>query len=107
MQYIKGIANILADSASRLRAVGLYHNLDFRDGEQELRTPFEPLPPVEQSTYMPIEGQDILIKSGTENLTQNYDKKTLPVTQTEEFKLSISNSTAKNYTFCNYILQHK
>ena len=27
-QYIKGIANVLADSVSRLRAVGIYHDLD-------------------------------------------------------------------------------
>ena len=43
VQHIKGIANILADSVSRLRAVGLYHNLDFKDNFQELKTPFESL----------------------------------------------------------------
>ena len=32
VHHIKGIANILADSVSRLRAVGLYHDLDFQNG---------------------------------------------------------------------------
>ena len=44
VQHIKGIANILADPVSRLRAVGLYHSLDFKDGQQGFRTPFEHLP---------------------------------------------------------------
>ena len=34
VQHIKGIANILADSVSRLRAIGLYYDLDFKDGQQ-------------------------------------------------------------------------
>ena len=59
VQHIKGTANIL--SLSRLRAVGLYHDLDFKNGQQELGTPFEPLPPVEQSTHKPIEVQEILL----------------------------------------------
>ena len=32
-QHIKRIANILANSMSRLRAVGLYYDLDLKDGE--------------------------------------------------------------------------
>ena len=83
MQHIKGITNSLADSVSSLRAVGLYHGLDFKDGQQELKTAFKPLPPVKQSTNTPIEVQEIFIKPDIENLTQNYDTlKTLPVTQT-------------------------
>ena len=31
VQHIKGIANVLADPVSRLRAVGLYHDLDLKD----------------------------------------------------------------------------
>ena len=31
VQHIKGIANVLADSVSRLKMVGLYHDIDFRD----------------------------------------------------------------------------
>ena len=53
VQHNKGIAYILADSVSRLRAVGLYHDLNFEDGQQEPGTPFEPLAPVEQSTHTP------------------------------------------------------
>ena len=44
VQHIKGIASILAESVPRIRAVGLYHDLDFKDGQQELSTPFESLP---------------------------------------------------------------
>ena len=73
MQHIKGIANILADSVSKLRAVDLYHNLDFKDGQQELGTLFKPLHPVEQSTHAPIDVQDIFVKPDRENLMQNYD----------------------------------
>ena len=89
MQHIKGVANILASSVSRLRAVGLYHDLDYKDGQQELSTPFKPLPPIVQSTHTPIEGHEIFVKPNIENLTQNHDTlKTLPVTQTQESKLS-------------------
>ena len=56
------MANILADSVSRLRAAGLYHDLDFKDGKQEIRTLFEPLTPVEQSTHTPIEVHQFFIK---------------------------------------------
>ena len=33
VQHNKGIANILADSVSRLRAVGFHHDLNFKDGQ--------------------------------------------------------------------------
>ena len=46
VQDIKRIANVLADSVSRLRAVGLYHNLDSKDHQQGFSSPFEPLPPI-------------------------------------------------------------
>ena len=58
---------------SRVKAVGLYHDLDFKDNLQELGTPFEPSPPVEQLTHTPIEVHEIVIKPNIENLTQNYD----------------------------------
>ena len=54
-QHIKGIANILADSVSILRAVGLYHDPECKDNLQELGKPFEPLPSVEQSIHTPKE----------------------------------------------------
>ena len=115
---------------SRLRAVGLYHNLNFKDGQQELQTPFEPLPLVEQATHIPIEVPEIFIKPYIENLTQNYDmQNTWPVTQPDESKLSLYNAspedipqleqklislselTPKNQTtkddiFCNNIIHH-
>ena len=69
------------------------YNLDFKYGQQELGTPFEPLPLVEQSTHIPIEVHEIFIKPNLENLAQNYNTlKTLPVTQTEESKLSLDNA---------------
>ena len=82
VQHIKGIANILADSVLRLRAVGIYHDLDFKDHQQELSIPFNPLPPVEQSTHTPIEVNEVFIAPDIENLMQNYDMlKTLLVIQ--------------------------
>ena len=93
VQHIKEIAKILADSVPILRIVGLYHDLDFKDGQQELRTTFEPLPPVKQSTHTPIEIHEMFFKPNIENLTQNDNAlKTLPVTQTEESKLSLDNT---------------
>ena len=97
VQHIKGIANILADSVPRLTAVGLYHDLGFKDGLQEFRTPFEPIPPVEQSTHMPIEVQESFIKPNIENITQNYNtQNTLPITQPEESKLSLDNASPED-----------
>ena len=40
--HIKGIANVLDDSVSGLRPVGLYHDLDFKDHQQDFSAPFEP-----------------------------------------------------------------
>ena len=37
VQHIKGIANALADSVSRLRTVGLYHDPDSRDHQQDIQ----------------------------------------------------------------------
>ena len=42
VQQIKGIANVLADSVSRLKALGLYHDLYFKDHQQEFSAPFSP-----------------------------------------------------------------
>ena len=53
VQHIKGIANILANSVSRLRAIGLYHDLDFKDCQQELNTPFKPLPLINNQLIPP------------------------------------------------------
>ena len=58
VQHIKRIANVLADSVSRLRAVGLYHDIDLKDHQQEFSIPFEPLPPVKPVTHTPLEVND-------------------------------------------------
>ena len=55
VQHIKGITNILADSVSRFRAVGPYHDFEHIGNLQQLGKPFKLLPTVEQSTYTPIE----------------------------------------------------
>ena len=64
------MTNIVADSFSRLKAVGLYHDLDFQNSQQELGTPFEPLPPVDQATHMPITVHKIFIKPDIETLAK-------------------------------------
>ena len=53
VKHIKGIANILADLVSRLKVVGLYHDIDLNDHQQEFSTPFEPLPHVEPVMHVP------------------------------------------------------
>ena len=59
VQHIKGIASVLADSVSRLRAVGFYHDLNSKDHQQEYSSPIEPLPAVEQVTHIPIQVNEI------------------------------------------------
>ena len=41
VQHIEGIA-------SKTQSSRFYHDLDFKDSQQELGTPFKPLPPVKQ-----------------------------------------------------------
>ena len=73
VQDIKGIANVLDDSASRLRAIGLYHDLNSMDHQQEFSSPFESLSPVQQATYTPIQVNEIFIAPDIEKLAANYD----------------------------------
>ena len=63
LQQIKGIANILADSVSRLKAAGLYHDLDLQKNQPDFGTPFEPLPPVEEAMHASIVVHEISIKT--------------------------------------------
>ena len=58
---------------SRLRAVGPYHILDFKDHQQEFSAPFMPFPPVEPTTHTPLEVNDVLITPDIEKHMQNYD----------------------------------
>ena len=63
LKHIKCIANILADSVSRLKAVGLYHDLGFQKGQPDLGSPFEPLPPVKQTMCSPLELSEMSVKT--------------------------------------------
>ena len=95
IQHIKGIANVLADSVLRLRAVGLYHDLDSMDCQQEFSSPFEPLPPVKKVTHMPIEVTEISIAPDIEKLLQNYDAlHDLPTAQMDKAELSLENASS-------------
>ena len=79
---------------SRLRAVGLYHDLNCKDHQQEFSSPFEPLPPVEQVTHMPIQVNGILIAPDIEKLATNYDAlHDLPAVQTDNASLSLENAS--------------
>ena len=73
VQHKKRIVNILADSVSRLTAVGIYHDIDSNDHEQEFSTPFKPLPPVEPVIHTLLEVNDAVINSDIERLMQAYD----------------------------------
>ena len=91
VQHIKGIVNTLADSVSRLKAVGLYHDLNFQNIQPELGRPFEPLPSVKQATHTPIEIHKHFIKPNIETLAQNYT-----AAQIDQPKLSIENASPKD-----------
>ena len=84
MKNINGIANILADSVSRLKAAGLYHDLDFPKSQPDLGTPFEPLPSIGQAMHSPIVVHKICIKNNVETIekqvtNQQTDYPNLPL----------------------------
>ena len=113
---------------SRLRAVGLFHDLNSKDSQQEFRSPFEPLAPVEQVTHMPIWVNEISIAPEIEKLAKNYDVlHDLPTVQMDKVNLSLENASPhlkqnlvslteftldkvvklqKNDIFCKNILEH-
>ena len=104
VQHIKGIANILADCVSRLRAVGLYHDLDFNDHQQEFSSLFEPLPPVKQVIHMPIEVNVIFIAPDIEILMQNYNTlHDLPTAQMDKAEQSLENATPADIPHLCYL----
>ena len=79
---------------SRLRAVGLYHDHNSKDHQQEFHSPFEPLPPVEQMTCMPIEVNEIFIAPDIEKLAKNYDTlHNVSTVQTDKANLSLENAS--------------
>ena len=79
--HLKGMADVLADSVSRLKAVGIYHDIDWDDYQQEFSTPFEPLLPVEQVTHTPLEVNEAFITPDIERLVQAYDNLHDPSTE--------------------------
>ena len=95
VQHIKGIANILADSVSRLKAVGLYHDIDWNDHQQEFSTPFETFPLVDPVTHMSLQVNEVFIAPDIEKLTQTYDTlHDLSTGQTnDDIKLSLENAS--------------
>ena len=70
VQQIKGIANILTDSVSRLKSVGIYHDTDSNDHQLEFSTPFELLPPVKPVAHTPLEMNETVITPDTEGFMQ-------------------------------------
>ena len=95
VQHTKVIANPLADSASRLKDVGIYHDIDQDDYQQEFNTPFEPLLLVEPVTHTPVEVNKVVTAPDIERITQAYD--TLHDSLTEQsgdkVKLSLENAS--------------
>ena len=94
VQHIKGLGNILADSVSRLKAVGIYHDVNPEDHQKEFSTPFEHLLPVEPVTHTPLEVNEIVIIPDIKRLAQNYDTShDLPKEQTgDSDKLSLEST---------------
>ena len=93
--YIKGIANVLTDSVSRLKSVGPYHDTDSNNQQQEFSTHFEPISPVEPVMDTPLEVNEAFISPDIESIVQTYD--TLhdsPTAQTgDDVKLSLENAS--------------
>ena len=134
VQHIKGRANNLADSVSRLKAVGIYHDIDSDDNQQEFNTPFESLTPVEPVTHTPLEVIEVVIMPDIERLMQASDTlhdpptvqtgddirlslenvSTADISQLEENLMSLPELTPGKVTklkesdmFCKNILQHR
>ena len=87
------MANVLADSVSRLRAVSLYHDFDVKHHQQEFSVPFEPLSPVEpmnicHSRWMKF-SLHLILKDSHRYMMQYM---TYPLDQTnDDVKLSLEN----------------
>ena len=104
-QHIKGIASVLADSVSRLRALGLYYDLDFKDHTWEFSAPFEPLPPVESLAHAPLEVNEVFITPDVEKLVQNYDAlHDLSIVQIDKAKISLENASPTDIPHLEQIL---
>ena len=95
VQHIKGIANILVGSVSRLKAEGICHDIHSDYHQQEFSTPFEPLPPVEPVTHTLVGVNVVIITPDIERPAQAYDTlHDLPTEQTgDNVKLSLENAS--------------
>ena len=79
---------------SRLRARGLYHNLNSKGHQQEFSSQFEPLPPTKQVTHMPIKVTEFFVAPDIEKLETNYDAlHDLPTVQTDIINLCLENAS--------------
>ena len=88
------MAIVLADSVSRLRTVGPYHDLDLKDQQQEFSASFEPLPPIEPMNHTPLEVKEVFITLHIEYLRQNYEAlHNLYSTWTDKAKLPLENAS--------------
>ena len=88
------MANVPADSVSRLRAVGLYHDIDSKDQQHKFSAPFEPLIPDKAATHMLLEVNEVFIVPIIgKKLMQTYDTlHDLPTGQAnDDIKLSLEN----------------
>ena len=75
-------------------AVGLYNDLNSKDHQQEFSSPFEPLPPSEQVTHIPIEVNEIVTEPDIEKLAKMYDALgNLPTVQMDKVDLSLENAS--------------
>ena len=75
--------------------MGIYHDVDSEDHQQEFSTPFETLHHVEPVTHTPLEVNEIFIMPEIKRLTQNYDTShDLPKEQTgDSDQLSLENAS--------------
>ena len=120
LQHIYGIANTSADSVPRLKAVGIYHDLDLQKSQPDSGTPFELLPTIEWAIHLPRVVHEISIENNLETLekqvtTSQTDYHYLPLEEDaphlEQKLMSLPELTPDKInllqqkdTFCNNII---
>ena len=82
---------------SRIKTVGIYHDNDSYDYQQEFSTPFESLNPVKPVTHTHLELNEAVITPDIERLAQSYDTLYDPTTiqTSDDAKLSIKNASLR------------
>ena len=78
-------------TVSRLKAVGLYRDLDFQQNQPDFGTPFELLPPIENAMHAPIAVHEISVESIEETL-----EKQVITPQTEYPELSLEDIASED-----------